>query len=414
MAWAYAEIGFAAPMLFHALAARAAAVLRHFSEQGLANTLWAFATAGVAAPQLFDMLAAEATARLSEFSSQKSEFSSQNLANTVWALATAGHRAPRLFHTLAGEAARRLREFSAQGIANTAWAFATAGEPAPQLFDAMAAEAAPRLHDFNAQNLANMAWAFAKAGRPAPLLFEALAAEAPARLHQFSGQGLANTAWALATVGHSSPVLLDAIASEAASRMGGLISQDLANLAWAYAAADHLAPALFGGPAFVVSLCNCCSGLVVEELSQLHQWQVWLRERGVDWPQLPLPLSQRCCEAFHSVEVTPSRLQSDVASTLRALNLSPMEEMRTMDQISLDAVVTYRGHNVAVEVDGPLHFFGQRPTGATALKRRQLRAAGWPLVSVPFWEWDRLDGIHAKCEYLHWKLEAALYDYEYS
>ena len=32
------------------------------------------------------------------------------------------------------------------------------------------------------------------------------------------------------------------------------------------------------------------------------------------------------------------------------------------------------GREVAIEVDGPLHFCGRMPSGATALKRRQLRA----------------------------------------
>jgi hypothetical protein len=41
-------------------------------------------------------------------------------------------------------------------------------------------------------------------------------------------------------------------------------------------------------------------------------------------------------------------------------------------------------------VDGPAHFFGQVPTGATVLKRRQLRAAGWALLPVPYWEWNAL------------------------
>ena len=64
--------------------------------------------------------------------------------------------------------------------------------------------------------------------------------------------------------------------------------------------------------------------------------------------------------------------------------------MRTPQGYSVDAVVLYGGREVAVEVDGPSHFFGQIPTGATALKRRQLRAAGWALLPVPYWEWNAL------------------------
>ena len=58
-----------------------------------------------------------------------------------------------------------------------------------------------------------------------------------------------------------------------------------------------------------------------------------------------------------------------------------------------------------MEVDGPSHFFGQQPSGATMLKRRQLRAAGWALLAVPHWEWNALRGKAAKQEYLRRKLE---------
>ena len=58
-----------------------------------------------------------------------------------------------------------------------------------------------------------------------------------------------------------------------------------------------------------------------------------------------------------------------------------------------------------MEVDGPSHFFGRTPAGRTVLKRRQLRAAGWALLPVPYWEWDALRGKAAKQKYLRGKLE---------
>ena len=46
----------------------------------------------------------------------------------------------------------------------------------------------------------------------------------------------------------------------------------------------------------------------------------------------------------------------------------------------------------ARQVDGPHHFSSNtlQPTGATALKRRLLRRLHWKLISVPFFEWERL------------------------
>jgi hypothetical protein len=102
-------------------------------------------------------------------------------------------------------------------------------------------------------------------------------------------------------------------------------------------------------------------------------------------------------------------LQRDVVASLLALELALREEVRSPQGYSLDAVVLhYSGREVAIEVDGPSHFCGRTPTGATALKRRQLRAAGWALLPVPYWEWDALGSSEAaKQEYLRAALQGA-------
>jgi beta-xylosidase len=41
-------------------------------------------------------------------------------------------------------------------------------------------------------------------------------------------------------------------------------------------------------------------------------------------------------------------------------------------------------------MDGPSHFVGRKPNGATLLKRRQLRHLGWRLVSFRYWDWQEL------------------------
>jgi len=58
---------------------------------------------------------------------------------------------------------------------------------------------------------------------------------------------------------------------------------------------------------------------------------------------------------------------------------------------------------IAVEPEGPARFTGtepRRPLGSTLLRRRLLRLAGWEVVSVPFFEWDRLFGDEEKADYL--------------
>ena len=120
-------------------------------------------------------------------------------------------------------------------------------------------------------------------------------------------------------------------------------------------------------------------------LRQLHQWQLWREERcATTWPALPSIMSARCMAAFRLNEGKPSMLQNDVHSVLALLASSaPKQEVRTKQQYSLDVVFGINGTNIGVEVDGPHDFLGRsrQPTGATLLKRRQLRHVGCILVS---------------------------------
>ena len=338
-------------------------------------------------------------------------FDARPLANTVNGLASLHASAgwssgDALLAGLASHCMRRVPKMKAQELANIVHGFAKMGRREPELLDAIATEAARRgLREFAPQAFSNTAWAYATAGHTAPALLDAIALGAAARLRDFNEQELSNTAWAYATAGHAAPALLDAVAKEAAQRgLREFKPQALSNTAWAFAVADRPAPALFGGDAFV-QRCAAERGFVPEALRQLHQWQLWQEERGAAWPPLPPELAQRCRAAFCQEEGVPSRLQRDVAASLRALGLAPREEVRTPQGYSLDAVVSHGGREVAVEVDGPSHFLGRTPTGTTALKRRQLRAAGWALLPVPYWEWDALGSKAAKQEYLTVALE---------
>ena len=58
---------------------------------------------------------------------------------------------------------------------------------------------------------------------------------------------------------------------------------------------------------------------------------------------------------------------------------------------SIDESVHMNGEKIGVEVDGPTHFLGKKPKGHTLLKRRQVAAIdGIRVLSVPYWEWNKL------------------------
>ena len=88
---------------------------------------------------------------------------------------------------------------------------------------------------------------------------------------------------------------------------------------------------------------------------------------------------------------SPSALQNDVISELTSIGLQPEEEVLTERGYRLDALVEVNGKKIGIEVDGPSHFLGRKPTGNTILKHRQvINLEGIPVISVPYWEWDKL------------------------
>mmetsp|Transcript_32562 Transcript_32562/g.71432 ORF Transcript_32562/g.71432 Transcript_32562/m.71432 type:complete len:154 (-) Transcript_32562:432-893(-) len=106
----------------------------------------------------------------------------------------------------------------------------------------------------------------------------------------------------------------------------------------------------------------------------------------------PLPLFRAAFTASPSSNAAHCRVPV-LSQALEALGFETRLEERTREGYSIDLMVLTRdGRSIAVEVDGPSHFLeeSRTPTGATQLKRRQLRSFGHALVSLPFWEWEAL------------------------
>jgi hypothetical protein len=113
-------------------------------------------------------------------------------------------------------------------------------------------------------------------------------------------------------------------------------------------------------------------------------------------------------------DTTPCLLRGVVGVLKTSMGLRVEEEQLVGGVLSVDAlIVPPKGNGsglapIAVEVDGPPHFFGnhtREPTGTTVLKRHLLDLAvrrgelgGW--VSVPYWEWVARKGNAARQEFL--------------
>ena len=203
----------------------------------------------------------------------------------------------------------------------------------------------------------------------------------------------------------------EAVAREAEDRLGDFNEQVFASVVWAFAVADvrHLA---FLTACHAHALTLDLSSQHPMVLSKLHQWQLWaaLECTPADERQLlPPPLRQRCREAMETGANHASQLQRAVGYTLASLRPGFEEEVIELrTSYSLDLAL--QSLRVAVEVDGPSHFVQDArgahwPNGPTLLKQRLLRAAGWRLVSVPFFEWNRLEGREAQRDYLQRKLD---------
>ena len=109
----------------------------------------------------------------------------------------------------------------------------------------------------------------------------------------------------------------------------------------------------------------------------------------------------------------PSGLQAAVGSVLAAIRPGFEEEyVEPETGYSLDLALP--SSRLAIEVDGPSHFLlrdarGELvPNGRTLLKLRLLKAAGWHVLSVPFYEWERLRPGEEQRAYLEQRLERKL------
>ena len=209
---------------------------------------------------------------------------------------------------------------------------------------------------------------------------------------------------------HAAPSLFAAAAAPVSSAwlagertLDGWSVQDVANTLWACAAADarheHLVAAL------ETALCTRGFALQQAHYTQIQQYLIWWEiELGRRAPLVTPALREQCRRCLAAGDVKSghrvSALQLAVGRCLERLGLISQSELTTDEGYSIDLAVLRE--RVAIEVDGPSHFTQVgTPSGATLLKRRQLRATGWNVVAIPYFEWYRLDrNVQREDEYL--------------
>ncbi len=175
-----------------------------------------------------------------------------------------------------------------------------------------------------------------------------------------NAQNVANTLWALATLGaqaHAEVAVVFQQLVEAFTHDGGLLQP---------------------------------SAVVLSQFLQAHLASQFL---GLGLTTLPASMLQVAVQAFRdeAQKVTVSKSQQQVGESLRRLGIPHELEYITADgMFSIDLAIVDR--RIAIEYDGPSHFSVNtlEPLGHTRLRNRLLSAMGWRVVSIPFFEWDKL------------------------
>jgi hypothetical protein len=232
-----------------------------------------------------------------------------------------------------------------------------------------------------------------------------------------NAQAVANTIWGLATLGWQADegAMRGALEGAAVRVAPSMKSQNVANIIWGLATlgwqASSDSAAVFQQ---LVEAFDHERGLVLlgtAGLSQLLQAHLASQFLGLGLIMLPPSMLQVAVQAYRedARKVTVSNGQREVGESLRRLGISHDLEYITADGLfSIDLAIVDR--RIALEFDGPSHFTTNtlEPLGHTRLRDRLLSAMGWRVVSVPFFEWDRLQRTEQRDAYVERRVHRSL------
>ena len=270
----------------------------------------------------------------------------------------------------------RLELFTSQALTNTLWAFATLRWYPARLLPCITQAMGKLVRRMTAQELANSLWSYARfAYHPGRVMWSFLAVMS-LRIDEFEAQGCTNSLWALAVLKAThSPAFI--------------------KLLERYVALERTS----------VSFGELQYNQVLQAVL-LAQFEA--RGGRVAWrPEVDLPedVVDRALDAWASQQTSTqlSGFHLDVSEGLSRLGVSHrIEHLVARDLLSIDIAVVTEGRFIAIEVDGPFHFpvNARTPLGHTMIRRRLLRAAGWTVVPIPWYEWFEMKTWDDRLQYL--------------
>ena len=364
------------------------------------------------------------------------EFYPQALTNTLWAYTVLKHpRAQRLAEILAPVILSKLPEpdkelmqaesatggeFSTQTVSNALWTLSSLGvHPGYELLDRLAIFVVKSSQNFKAQELSNSVWAFAQfahhPGNEALRTFERSILE---RREEYTTQALANTTIGLSVFGGSEDDGLNKLFNDVTPswfRLSECNSQDLSNITWAIASVGAFQSDLYKAAVRELfrrdSMDFQLEGLKMLFHARLMQHDFDPERETVDvvYPDWVAELG-RSAWLQQTEDTRVSTFQKEVLETVKSLGHEPyMEELTDDGLLSMD--ICLKDKRVAIECDGPSHFYTNLTEGLTQktkLRDKALAVRGWKVVTVPYFEWQVEWGagaVSAK-SYIEKKLQA--------
>eukprot|EP00808_Paulinella_micropora_P016441 g7994.t1 len=397
------------PNLLEDMSVQAADKVTTFKPQEISNTLNGIAKLGFKPTNLTVLLFF-----CYEAEKKATYFKPQEISNFLNAMAKLGYSpSMQVMQTLFGVALREASRFKAQEIANLLNGAARIGyHPGEEALTVFCAQARVLLYTFKPQEIASLLNALSRLGfHPGQEWLNAFSQEAALKAKAFNPQGIANLLNGMAKLAYNpGEKVLQIMCREVVLKREGFTYQNIANTLHALCVMNYVPKDVF--VQLIDLLPRSARLLEEEELSQLYLVDLSLRlEHAKMGLTLPVMLRKACSalQMSRHRQTKSSKLHKAVSDIL--LRYVKLVHQCEDFQTGLFLDISMPEQKLAIEVDGPVHFStkadGSRQyLGTTVLKHRLLKAMGWRMLLIPFYEWDIIPyrNREQRAEYLRNKL----------